>query len=209
MRKTNNRHHVEWSDNTFWVITDEHTQEYLTFYSGDGRDEWKSILVEEGVDGGIADIEPSARFESEEDAREVAASLAGLLAEEHPDDPVNLWIRKISVETVEMVIRTDSVGVVRRPHDSAEEEDDWGSTESSAFGRSEEKEEEDDDAEWANVRSKETPRPVNLGWDEEEKLADDEEDYVDYVSDSRSEREDKKPKKAKESKKAKKSTRKS
>jgi len=123
MRKTNNREGSgsEQGEGDFWVVSDADTGEHLVAYDQYGSEVWKDIVIEEGIDGGVADIDTSARFWSEEDARVVAQSLADQIAQEHPDDPVCLLISRLSVETVEMVIATESVGEVMRSPSPGEE----------------------------------------------------------------------------------------
>jgi hypothetical protein len=204
MRKTNNREGSgsEQSEGDFWVVSDADTGEHLiavldyALAEGIGLQYrsavWKDILIEEGIDGGVADIEPSARFESEDDARAAAQSLADQIAQEHPDDPVCLLISKLSVETVEMVIATESVGEVERQPARGEDS------------------EPDDDGTLAR-------RPKSEG-DDDEGLLEPEDDWSDGGHTSQAcrgwsalneEPESKKPKKVKGSKKEKKSTRKS
>ena len=147
MRKTNNREGSgsEQGEGDFWVVSDADTGEHLVAYDQYGSEVWKDIVIEEGIDGGVADIDTSARFWSEDDARVVAQSLADQIAQEHPDDPVCLLISRLSVETVEMVIATESLGQVV-PHRDAEgdsEPDDDGAL---ARDESDDDEDEDDDA---------------------------------------------------------------
>lgn len=117
MRKTNN---VEkWNDgNTFFVVYDPTTSETLTFFDPQGdptKSEWKELYIEEGVGTHIEQVESAARFTDPEEAEHAAAVMADYLASHHPDEDVELEVRRIRTEMAEMVVSTgDFVTVTGR-----------------------------------------------------------------------------------------------
>lgn len=117
MRKTNN---VEkWNNcNTFFVVYDPTTSETLTFFDPQGdptKSEWKDLYIEEGVGTHVEQVESAARFTDPEEAEHAASVMADYLASHHPDEDVELEVRRIRTEMAEMVVSTgDFVTVTGR-----------------------------------------------------------------------------------------------
>lgn len=117
MRKTNN---VEkWNDgNTFFVVYDPTTSETLTFFDPQGdptKSEWKDLCIEEGIGTHVEQVESAARFTDPEEAEHAASVMADYLASHHPDEDVELEVRRIRTEMAEMVVSTgDFVTVTGR-----------------------------------------------------------------------------------------------
>lgn len=108
MRKTNNVE--QWSKgNTFFVVYDPTTSETLTFFDPQGdptKSEWKDLYIEEGVGTHVEQVESAARFTDPEEAEHAASVMADYLASHHPDEDVELEVRRIRTEMAEMVVGT-------------------------------------------------------------------------------------------------------
>lgn len=178
MRKTNNIDTINLAVEvpegcTFWILYDQDTQETLTSIDFD-KYKWKPITLSAGFRAGLSEILPTARFNTLEEAQEVADEAADCLSEEYPDDEINLEIHMVGLEMVELVravsVEADYSRTSRLPDSDDQAAREALAAEAVAIWQGEDDEEED----YAPSRSISSSRGGNVhftpisGWGAEE-----------------------------------------
>jgi hypothetical protein len=148
MRKTNNQKSGSVT-NSFWVVYDPTTDEFLTQCDTYGLEycSWGNLILEEGV-GDLERLDESARFSTLRQAQDAAEWLACKLSERYSGEEIVLQTACVTSAMVEMVTDvswdTDSV-----THScQAQEQEDQEEEEEGEAESQEEEEESEVDIDW-------------------------------------------------------------